>query len=41
MEAALEGIMKKYPNPDMLAEVNAKDPKPQQPGHPDAPKETV
>ncbi len=41
MEAALEGIMKKYPNPDMLAEVNAKDPKPQQPGDPDAPKETV
>tara|TARA_A100000172_G_scaffold22688_1_gene12972 strand:- start:956 stop:2062 length:1107 start_codon:yes stop_codon:yes gene_type:complete len=41
MEVALEGIMKKYPNPDMLAEVNAKDPKPQQPGDPDAPKETV
>lgn len=41
MEAALEGIMKKYPNPDMLAEVNEKDPKPQEPGDPSAPKETV
>ena len=41
MEIAVEGITKKYPNPDMLSEINDKDPKPEEPGDPDAPKESV
>ena len=41
MEMAVEGMKKKYPSPDMLSEINDKDPKPEEPGDPDAPKESV
>ena len=41
MEEAIAGIKKKYPTPDMVSEDIDKEPKPEEPGDPKAPKETV